>query len=196
MARRDDIQGLRALAVISVIFYHFANTGGGFVGVDVFFVISGFLVARKLYEDLATGSRVHNLLGFWGARAKRLLPNGLLALLFAIVAAVILLPFFRARETGFDAAAAAFFYSNVRFANAAVDYFHSNDAPSLVKNFWSLSVEEQFYFLLPIGIAGAGLARHHRRLAVNILLVAIAIISFAWAQRSMRISEPSAFYLL
>jgi peptidoglycan/LPS O-acetylase OafA/YrhL len=64
-----------------------------------------------------------------------------------------------------------------------------------VKNFWSLSVEEQFYFLLPFGIAGAGLTRHHRRLAVNIMLTAIAIASFAWAQRSIRISEPSAFYL-
>ena len=198
MARRNDIQGLRALAVVSVILYHLGlpSFGGGFVGVDVFFVISGFLITRKLYDDLADGDPRHNLLSFWGARAKRLLPNGLLALLFAVVSATLFLPFFRARETGFDAAAAAFFYSNVHFAQAAVDYFHSKDTPSLVLHFWSLSVEEQFYFLLPIGIAIAGLVRRRRLLAVNILLATVVFVSFAWAQHTIRVSEPSAFYLL
>jgi len=197
MMRRADIQGLRAFAVLSVILYHVGMPGlsGGFVGVDVFFVISGFLITRNLY-DRSDLSVLQYLMEFWGARAKRLLPNGLLALLFALAAAILLLPYYRARDVSGDIASAAAFYANVHFAQAAVDYFRHDDPQSPVLHFWSLSVEEQFYFLLPFAMLLTRLARRQRLLAINALLIATIIFSFAWAQRALHVSQPSAYFLL
>lgn len=145
------IQGLRAVAVLAVIVYHLnhALLPGGFLGVDLFFVISGFLITRKLVREIDETGAV-NVFAFWGSRAKRLLPNALLVLLIVLLATALLLPRYRFTSVSTDVLRAALFASNYLFASRAADYFHFNDAPSPVLHFWSLSIEEQYYFGLPL----------------------------------------------
>ena len=151
--RRLDFQGLRAVAVLAVIAYHFGIPGfsGGFVGVDVFFVLSGFFITRLLLADLAKHGRVR-LAAFWLGRAKRLLPNSVLALLATLVATFLFLPPYRFPDIALDTSFAAGFLANFHFAASAIDYFNIGAPRSPVLHFWSLAVEEQFYLVLPVAL--------------------------------------------
>lgn len=147
---RTDIQALRAIAVGLVLIYHLwpNRVTGGFAGVDVFFVISGFLISTHLLN------RVPRTLGdlgaFWGRRVRRLLPAALLVLGVTLVATRIVAPDTRWRDTALDAIAAALYAQNWRLAQTAVDYLAADNVASPIQHYWSLSVEEQFYLFWPI----------------------------------------------
>jgi len=150
-AFRSDIEGLRALAVLAVLGYHAKVPGfaGGFVGVDVFFVISGFLITGILYSEISRRGAV-NLAQFFARRARRLLPASALVLVVtALAGRMLLAPIDHALVAG-DLAAAALYAVNLRFAWQSTDYLAGDRDGSPVLHYWSLAVEEQFYLLWPL----------------------------------------------
>ncbi|MCS5734125.1 acyltransferase family protein [Herbiconiux daphne] len=187
-AVRADIQGLRALAVVAVILNHVIGwPAGGFAGVDVFFVISGFLITGLIVRDLDANGRV-SLRRFYGKRLRRILPAAVTVLVATSVAAWFLFNRPRAVATLWDAVYSFFFVSNWHFAAEGTDYFHATDAVSPLQHFWSLSVEEQFYLVWPwllviLLFVTAKLVRTRaRRLLIVGAVVAVVIaVSFAFA---------------
>lgn len=147
---RTDIEGLRGVCVLAVVFYHaFPQwVSGGFVGVDVFFVISGYLITRLLLNELRDTGRV-DLLGFWQRRIRRILPVATFVLC-AVSLAVLLFPILDARALGRHIAAAALFYHNIKQARSATDYLGDDHEDNPLLHYWSLSVEEQFYVVWPV----------------------------------------------
>jgi peptidoglycan/LPS O-acetylase OafA/YrhL len=206
---RDDIQGLRAVAVLLVALSH-AGVGflkGGFVGVDVFFVLSGFLITQLLLSE-AVERRSVSLVNFYVRRARRILPAAALTLVATDIAAYYLLNFVRARQALSDSIWASLFASNIHFANQATDYFAQGEPPSPVLHFWSLSVEEQFYFVWPTLVALAlfgtvlGLRLRRGRLEVSeqslrrLLLVAVlaGVGSLAWSVYATSVTPAAAYF--
>jgi peptidoglycan/LPS O-acetylase OafA/YrhL len=147
---RPDIEGLRAVAVLAVVLFHAGVPGlpGGFVGVDVFFVVSGFLITGLLWRELQATGTVR-LARFYGARARRLLPVGIVVLLATAAASVWLLPPLQARAVLGDAVASALYAGNYRYAVQGTDYLAADTPPSPLQHYWSLGVEEQFYLVWP-----------------------------------------------
>ncbi len=194
---RADIQGLRAIAVAAVLVSHvFPNIlPGGYVGVDVFFVISGYLMTVLLLREARATGRI-SLLGFYARRVRRLLPAATVVLL-AIALAIPLMPEVRWEETVLQIAASALYVENWRLAWLAVDYFGAESALSPVQHFWSLSVEEQFYIFWPVLIvAGTALAtrrRHDLRRTLFWCLSTVVVISLA-ASIIMTEREPETAY--
>jgi peptidoglycan/LPS O-acetylase OafA/YrhL len=162
---RADIEGLRAIAVLAVVLFHaeVPGVGGGFVGVDVFFVISGFLITGLLWRE-ANSTGTVRLRGFYGARARRLLPASALVGIVTAIGAAVLLPPLQARTAFGDGIASALYVSNYRFLLQGVDYSAPYLPPSPFLHYWSLGVEEQFYLVWPALILGtAWLIRRVRR---------------------------------
>lgn len=154
MVHRRDIEGLRAIAVAAVIAYHAGvpGIGGGFVGVDVFLVISGFLITGLLIDERQRTGRI-DLVAFYGRRIRRLLPISSIVLVStAVVGALVLAPTALA-DLGTDVIAAAAFVANMVFAMRGTDYLAGDADPSAIQHYWSLAVEEQFYLLWPGAIA-------------------------------------------
>ncbi len=148
---RADIEGLRGVAVLLVVAYHAGLTPfrGGFVGVDVFFVISGFLITGLLLRELERSGSIR-LRTFYARRARRLLPLAAVTLIVtAIAARFVMSPYDLTPFTG-DARAAAFYYANWHFAAAQLNYLNGNAATSPLLHYWSLAVEEQFYLVWPL----------------------------------------------
>ncbi len=197
---RPDVEGLRAVAVLLVLFYHAQVPffGGGYVGVDVFFVISGFLITGLILRELETTGRL-SITGFYSRRARRLLPAAALTLLVTLAASVVLLSAVRIPDVATDIASAAAYVSNFRFGIQANDYFAANAAPSPVLHFWSLSVEEQFYLFWPTLMVAlfwlSGRLRAGRRgLFAGIALVsALSLVVCVWLTGQ---NQPWAFFLL
>jgi peptidoglycan/LPS O-acetylase OafA/YrhL len=167
--RRSDLQGLRAVAVILVALNH-AGVGflkGGYVGVDVFFVLSGFLITGVLVSSAeGRDSRPGKFFAtFYANRARRILPAAALTLVATDIAASSLLNLERAHQVLVDSVSATFFVANVHFASIGTNYFAIGRPPSPLQHFWSLSVEEQFYVVWPFLVATAffGVALAHRR---------------------------------
>jgi peptidoglycan/LPS O-acetylase OafA/YrhL len=190
---------MRAIAVVAVMLWHAGIPGvsGGFVGVDVFFVISGFLMTTLLIGDAERGGRVH-VLGFYARRIRRLLPAAATALAGTAVITVLVLPPIRWQDIQGDITSAALYVVNWRFANRAADYLQQGSASSPVLHFWSLSVEEQFYLVLPILLAliclvVTGQAR--RRFAVGLVVVAGGVASFLFCV-GYTASEPARAYFV
>jgi peptidoglycan/LPS O-acetylase OafA/YrhL len=148
---RPDVEGLRAVAILLVVLYHVHVRlfSGGYVGVDVFFVISGFLITGQLTRELDTRGRI-SFLGFYARRARRILPAASLVTIATVVASSILLTPLAARRLFDDALAAIFFGVNFRLASQGANYFDNDLPPSPLQHFWSLSVEEQFYVVWPL----------------------------------------------
>lgn len=182
---RWDIQGLRAFAVLAVVVYHLWPHAlrGGFVGVDVFFVISGFLITGLLLrEQLATGT-IH-LGRFWSRRAKRLLPAALLTILTTGAAVLVAVPSALWGQYGRELIASTVYLQNWELAANSVDYLASADDPSPFQHFWSLSVEEQFYIALPlllIGLAVAVRGRLSTLTTARLLLGTVVVLSLVWS---------------
>jgi peptidoglycan/LPS O-acetylase OafA/YrhL len=193
---RPDVEGLRALAIILVIVSHagFSFLRSGFIGVDVFFVLSGYLITSLLIQEIGSTGRL-NLVRFYARRARRLLPAAmLLVLVVCAVEAVVVSPYMQLRVL--KAAAATIFYSsNLYFAHLGLHYFEQESATSPLLHTWSLAVEEQFYFIWPILLLA--LARvFKRRTAAILALTAIAAVSFAWCVRLTNIDPVPAFFEL
>lgn len=148
---RPEIQLLRALAVAAVVVYHLNPDWlpGGFVGVDVFFVISGYLITAHLLREIEVRGRLP-LLEFWTNRARRILPAATVAILATALAAPVFLPATRWTDTALQGIASAFYVQNLVLAGDSVDYLQHDAADSPFQHFWSLSVEEQFYVFWPL----------------------------------------------
>ncbi len=192
---RPDIEGLRAVAIGAVLLYHAGVPGadGGFVGVDVFFVISGFLITGLLVREWSTHGRI-DLVAFYARRLRRLLPAALLAIAVTTLASWLVLSSLRFPAVAGDAAAAALYVSNIRFAANAIDYLGSEVAPSPLLHFWSLGVEEQFYLFWPLIILLSLRLMAQRRL--GLLIGAMAVVSFWLGLIWTDLAAPWAFFSL
>ncbi|RWZ68618.1 acyltransferase [Labedella populi] len=198
---RGDITGLRSLAVVPVVAFHagVAALPGGFVGVDVFYVISGFLITTILVRELeATGSV--RLAAFWTKRLRRLAPVLAVVVVVTLCASLVVLSPVRWTVVGLDGLAALLSVSNIVFASRATDYFADGLVPSPFLHTWSLGVEEQFYLLWPVLIVGvAWVARRvgaRPRRALAVAFVALIVFSFALSVVWTPVEPAWSFYLL
>jgi peptidoglycan/LPS O-acetylase OafA/YrhL len=194
---RPDIEGLRAVAVISVVLSH-ASLGlpGGYVGVDVFFVISGFLITRQLFEE---GNRrgKFSFAKFYARRARRILPAATVVTLATLAAAYFWAPPLRLAGIARDGLTAALFGVNWRLAAQGTNYFQASSPPSPFQHYWSLSVEEQFYLVWPLLLAVMFLLfrnRAHRTKALVAVLVGLIAASL-WASAYItHRSQPYGYF--
>ncbi len=198
-ATRKDIQALRALAVGLVVLNHLwpARLPGGYVGVDVFFVISGYLISKHLLGELERSNRI-NLGQFYSRRIRRLLPAATLVASVSLLAAWALLPFSRWLAIAQETIASVLYVENWVLAAKSVDYSAHNEAASTVQHYWSLSVEEQFYLVWPLLFLGLSLAairfrlRRRALLALGVVLVCALALTFCiWFTYSNR--SPAYF---
>lgn len=198
VVKRMDIQGLRAVAVGIVLLYHaeIPWIPGGFVGVDVFFVISGFLITGGIVKELTRDGKL-SLLGFYSRRIARILPASVLAVAGTLVLTWLLLPETRWVQIGQDALGGLLYYINWQFAADSVDYLAQGQAPSPFQHFWSLAVEEQFYIIWPLLLmvvtwicikTGARLQN-----GLVIALAAVALPSLVWSVYLTGISSTAYF---
>lgn len=193
MDYRPDIDGLRAIAVLPVVFYHAGVVGftGGYVGVDIFFVISGFLITTIIYRVLAEGQ--FSILRFYERRARRILPALFAVILATLVAGLFLLMPADYDQMGQSILSALFFVSNMWFWQNSGGYFDGATDYLPMLHTWSLAVEEQFYIFFPLLLMA--LHRIGRRLLLPFILVLVvgSLVLAGWATPRM----PSAsFYLL
>jgi peptidoglycan/LPS O-acetylase OafA/YrhL len=197
---RPDIEGLRALAVIAVVVYHARLLGlhGGFIGVDVFFVVSGYLITRLILGELAKTGRL-SLASFWGRRARRLLAASALVVAVTGLGAHLLLPPLTQRFVVTDVVAAATFTSNLVFADRLGSYFGAQlgqSTPSPLLHYWSLAVEEQFYLCWPLLLALlTRRPRQYRRLLVA-TIATVGVLGFVLAAWMTPRAPSWAFFLL
>jgi peptidoglycan/LPS O-acetylase OafA/YrhL len=200
---RRDIQGLRAIAVITVIADH-AGVGflaGGYVGVDVFFVLSGFLITSLLVREAERSGRI-GLLGFYARRARRILPAATVVLVATLAFTAAQLSYTRVQQVTTDVGWASAFLANVRFSTLGTDYFAEGLPPSPVQHYWSLAVEEQFYLVWPLLLLGlvllarrrsAGRTHLHLGLAVAVVAV-LSVASFTWSLHLTGDNQTTAYF--
>jgi peptidoglycan/LPS O-acetylase OafA/YrhL len=208
---RPDIEGLRAIAVLAVVLFHadMPGVGGGYVGVDVFFVISGFLITGLLWREVSTAGTVR-LRRFYGARARRLLPASATVGVITAIGAAVLLPPLQARTVMGDGIASALYVSNYRFLLEGDDYFAADLPVSPFQHYWSLGVEEQFYLVWPALMIGTAwlIRRARRRTKARatsapssqrpylVVLALVAAVSFAMSLVVTYVLPPAAFFSL
>ena len=200
MQRRTDIEGLRAVAVLLVLLFHAGvpGMGGGYTGVDVFFVLSGFLITSLMLDERTGTGRV-SLGGFYARRIRRILPMSSLVAVTTLVASWLWLEPLRVRGLATDVLASAGFASNFVFAHRGADYLQSSLPPSPLQHFWSLAVEEQFYVVWPALVAvvclGAGKNRAGIvRIRIGLLAGAVTAVSLVFCMSLMDANQVWAFY--
>ncbi|MFT3662328.1 MAG: acyltransferase family protein [Gordonia sp. (in: high G+C Gram-positive bacteria)] len=200
-AFRLDIEGLRAIAVVLVLLWHAGVSflPGGFAGVDVFFVVSGFLMTQILMRDHTARGTIR-IGHFYARRARRLVPAAAAVLVVTALSAYLVLPQARWHSIGIDVAAASAYLVNWVLARRAVDYLASDAAASPVQHFWSLSVEEQFYLAFPLVIVAVGLlgvrrARMSSRRVFGVLLGTVFTISLAWSIHLSATAPDRAYFV-
>lgn len=187
---RRDIQGLRALAVLPVVLFHAfpASLPGGFVGVDIFFVISGYLITRILHQELREGR--FSIAGFYVRRIKRLFPALYLMLAVSMLIGLIILPPAELRELARTCLATIGFFANILFYNLS-GYFDGQAELKPLLHTWSLAVEEQFYLVFPLALLAIW---RWRPGWLPALLWIAAGLSLAWSVRELGVDPSRAFY--
>jgi peptidoglycan/LPS O-acetylase OafA/YrhL len=194
---RPDIEGLRAVAVVLVVLSHagLSRLAGGYVGVDVFFVISGFLITTLLVKELGRSGSI-SLRRFYARRATRLLPASTVVLLVTLIASWVWLPATRFRSITLDALSSTFYGINWRLAAEGTDYLNATAAPSPLQHLWSLAVEEQFYFVWPLLLLAVWAWRRNRpfRVPVSIILTLIVVVSLVVSVWQTSTSAPWAYF--
>ncbi len=192
---RPDVEGLRAIAVLLVVLYHSGVPGlsGGFVGVDVFFVISGFVITGVLLRDREKGGP--SILSFYGRRSRRILPAATLVIIASALLAYWFLGVGGGNQTAIDGRWAAVFLANYHFISTGTNYLASGAPPSPLQNFWSLAVEEQFYVVYPTLFLLMGASRRLTfRLRLAIALSAVIALSLGYSILDTRSNSVNAFF--
>jgi peptidoglycan/LPS O-acetylase OafA/YrhL len=192
MIYRKEIDGLRAIAILPVLLYH-ANLGvfsGGFIGVDVFFVISGYLIASLIFEEI-NGHRF-SLINFYERRARRILPASFLVMFATLLVGWFFMDPFELKELSQSALATSLFSSNIYFT-LKVGYFDISTELKPLLHTWSLAVEEQYYFIFPL-LALFLWKKGIKTLAITFIL--ILLLSFIMAITLNTSSPNSSFFLL
>lgn len=187
---RPDIEGLRAIAVGLVLLDHAGLTlvHGGYIGVDVFFVLSGFLITGILFRELERTGSI-SMRAFYARRARRLLPAGTLVLVLTVIASYLWIGGTRADRIAVDAKWTAVFLANARFILQGTDYMNSTLPPSPVQHYWSLAVEEQFYLVWPLLLLAvvwfAGKRSLRRNCVIALTVVTVGSLAFSVYQTPM-----------
>jgi peptidoglycan/LPS O-acetylase OafA/YrhL len=194
---RPDVEGLRAVAVLLVVLFHsgVSALSGGFIGVDVFFVISGFVITGVLLrERAATGST--SVLAFYGRRCRRIIPAATLVIIATVFLSYVFLSSVEGDRTATDGLWAAVFLANFHFVATGTNYLGSQLPPSPLQNFWSLAVEEQFYVVYPtMFLLLAGIrVRLSLRARLAIFLVLVIATSFAFSVLDTSSHATSAYF--
>ncbi len=191
---RPDVEGLRAVAVVLVVLYHahIPRVTGGYVGVDVFFVISGFVITGLLLREQDRAGQA-SLFDFYARRVRRILPAATLVILITVGASYLLLGYVSGNSIANDGRWAAAFLSNFHFANTGTNYLSSAVPPSPLQNYWSLSVEEQFYIVFPSVFLLATVKRITRRIQLGVVLVVVIIASYGLSV-AQTASNPTVAY--
>ena len=192
---RSDIQALRAVAVASVVLFHLwpSLLPGGFIGVDVFFVISGYLITGHLVRQSVSTGQI-SLRSFWSGRARRLLPAAFTVLFLVEVATFLVVPITRWQQFLSETIASAVYVENWLLSANSVDYMASTNPASPVQNFWTLSVEEQFYIVVPLLLIAATLIRTwSRRTTLMFVIALVTIASFGWGVLQTQAAPPLAY---
>ena len=193
---RPDVEGLRAIAVLLVVFYHanVARVTGGFVGVDVFFVISGFVITGLLLRERRDAGRT-SILNFYARRLRRILPAATLVILVVVSASYLALGYVSGNSVADDGRWAAVFLSNFHFEAVGTNYFTSKLPPSPLQNYWSLSVEEQFYVVYPTLFLVVARLKGRLSLQVKLAIVLTLVIVFSyWLSVVQTASQPTGAY--
>jgi peptidoglycan/LPS O-acetylase OafA/YrhL len=195
---RPAINGLRAIAALLVVLFHAGMPGmdNGYVGVDVFFVLSGFLITSLIAREFLVEHRIH-MFRFYARRARRLFPAALLVLIVTAVVYQLTAPALDVLENRWGFAAAAVYVSNWFFLGQSQDYFAQEASPSPVLHYWSLSVEEQFYVLWPVLIAVLFyLGRRSRPVVwVGAGLLLVTAASLAASVHLTQSTPPAAYFV-
>ena len=193
VSKIGEIQGLRALAALLVLIFHARFVPGGFIGVDIFYVISGFLITGLLLKELDLNNRI-SLKAFYLRRTKRLLPASFVVLFATAAFAWLLLPPIARGSIGRDLIATSLYVSNYLFAWWQNDYQNLNATPSPFIHYWSLAVEEQFYIFWPILIVI--IAKFRSRLKFQVTFLVITVGSFLLGLIITSVAPIWAFYSL
>jgi len=195
------LQGLRAIAVLLVVVYHFwpGRLQGGYIGVDVFFVISGFLITGQLARELEKTGRI-GLPAFYAKRVRRLLPAAVTVLVFSALATLFILPLSSLGENLREILASTFYVENWALAANSVDYLAAANEATLVQHYWSLSLEEQFYLIWPLMLLGASwLAVKYwsgkRWNALFAVVVAVSILSLVFSIVYTQTNAAQAYFV-
>jgi peptidoglycan/LPS O-acetylase OafA/YrhL len=196
--RRRDLQGLRAFAVLVVVGDHLLHRpAGGFIGVDVFFVLSGYLITGILQREYERTGRV-SLLKFFTRRIKRTVPVAWAVIGATTILFALLLPYATNQQARQDALSATTFWVNWQLIADGTDYLKATAPPSAFQHYWSLAVEEQFYLVWPVIVLAVVLVLRRRPRVVPVALVvmfaAVAVLSFVWAEHVTGTEPASAYF--
>lgn len=196
---RTDIQALRALAVSLVVLGHFwpKILAGGYVGVDVFFVISGFLITMHLSKEILVAGRL-DFAAFYTRRIRRLIPAAFVVLITSLAASLFLVPFSRWGDTALQVFASAVYIENWVLAANAVDYSASTNSATVAQHFWSLSVEEQFYLVWPLLLVAlaysSGRIGIQRRVGLATGVFLLSAASLAYSAHLAEVGRHEAYF--
>ncbi len=193
---RPDVAGLRAVAVLLVVFYHagFRGLRGGYVGVDVFFVISGFVITGVLLREREASSRT-SLISFYGRRSRRIIPAATIVIVVTVIMSYWVLGVIYGTQTAIDARWTAVFLANFHFSSVGTNYLTAQQPPSPLLNFWSLAVEEQFYLVYPTIFLLIAAIRTRMSLYSRLAIGFVAIIGASFALSvTQTASDPTAAY--
>jgi peptidoglycan/LPS O-acetylase OafA/YrhL len=191
---RPDIEGLRGIAVLLVVAFH-AHVWpwrGGFLGVDIFFVLSGYLITALLLQELETSGTL-SLVGFYARRARRLLPAAAVVVVFVVVAGIFLLSPIEQIRYSKTALATTMYVSNLWFIRQSSDYFAADTANNPLLHTWSLAVEEQFYFVWPV-LVWVAFRLSRSRIGLCKILGGMSVLSLVACIWLTRTNQPWAFF--